>query len=105
MRTRNLRLVWQLTAIVVMFQLIVVQAMASSGVLHKHFHDHADDSDHQCAVTMMLHGGYDEVVPDIVPVDVIPEPPQVPVAFAIAIDLVPAHLAGGVLAHAPPRGP
>ena len=60
---RNLRLAWQLTAIVVIFQLSVVQAMASSGAFHKHLHDHADEPGHECAATLMIQGGYDVVVP------------------------------------------
>ncbi|MEO5915025.1 MAG: hypothetical protein ABIS50_12395 [Luteolibacter sp.] len=103
--SQPLRRFWKFTALVVMFQLFVVQAMASSGTLHKHFHDHCDDPGHECAVTMMLHGGYDDVVPDIVPVDFISEAPDVPVLAPIAGDAQPSHLVGGVLAHAPPRGP
>jgi len=103
---RSFRRFWALTAIAVLLQLIVVQAMAASGELHKRCHDHADEPGHECAVTLMLQGGYDEVVPDIVPVDVtIPEPPQMPVLAPKASDVEPAHLVGGVLAHAPPRGP
>lgn len=90
---------------VVMFQLIVVQAMAASGAFHKCVHHHADEPDHECAVTLMLHGGYDETVPDILPVDFIPEAPEVPVLAPKESNRQPGHLAGGVLAQAPPRGP
>ena len=94
-----------LTAIVVLAQLLLVQAMAASGALHKRCHDHAGEADHECAVTLMLSGGYDIVAPDIVPVDAkTPLPPE-PVAIASFHVAVPAHLIGGVLAHAPPRGP
>jgi hypothetical protein len=93
-------------AFAVMLQMFVLQAMAASGDLHKHFHDHCDDPSHECAVTLMLHGGYDSDLPDIVPVDLISEPPEIlPVIAPIARDIEPSHLAGGVLAHAPPRGP
>jgi hypothetical protein len=96
---------WSLTAMVVMVQLLIVLAMASSGALHQRLHDHADETGHQCAVTLMLSGGYDTVVPDIVPVDVESPPPLEPVTVP-AVDVpVPSHLIGGVLAHAPPRGP
>jgi len=91
-----------------MFQLVVAQAMAASGALHKHFHDHDHEEGHhhECVVTLMLHGGYNEVIPDIVPVEVVPAaPPQVPVLTPKAGDVQPFHLVGGVLAHAPPRGP
>ena len=92
-------------AIAVMMQMLVLQAMAASGELHKHFHNHCDEPGHECAVTLMLNGGYDSELPDIVPVDLISEPPDVPVRVLIAVDIEPSHLAGGVLAHAPPRGP
>ena len=90
---------------VVIAQLWVVLAMASSGALHKRLHDHADEPGHDCGVTLMLSGGYDTVVPDIVPVDVESPPPLEPVTVLMAAVSVPSHLMGGVLAHAPPRGP
>lgn len=104
-RTRSFKRLWQLTAMVVMLQLIVAQVMAASGSFHEQCHEHADDPAHECVVTLMLGGGYSQVVPDIVPVDVVSEPPRVPVLAPKAVDTVPSHLAGGVLAHAPPRGP
>lgn len=104
-RSRPIKRFWFLTAIVVLVQLVVVQVMAASGELHKHLHDHADEPEHACVVTLMLSGGYDLVVPDIVPVDAETPRPPVPVAMAIGHAAVPSHLAGGVLAHAPPRGP
>ncbi len=90
---------------VMIAQLFVVQAMAASGGLHRRFHDHADDQSHECAVTMMLAGGYASVVPDIVPVEYVPEQPPSVVIAPRAVDSVPSHLVGGVLAHSPPRGP
>ena len=104
-KTRSLRRFWIFTAVVVMFQLGLVQAMAASGAFHKHCHEHADDPAHECAVTLMLHGGYQNTAPDIVTVEVIPEPPANPVLAPKPCDITPAHLAGGVLAQAPPRGP
>ena len=94
-----------LTSFVVILQVLVVQAMAASGALHKHFHDHADEPGHECAVTLMLHGGYDEVVADIAPVEIHSAPTDVPVLEPKASHVEPPHLVGGVLAHAPPRGP
>ena len=102
---RNLRLAWQLTAIVVIFQLSVVQAMASSGAFHKHLHDHADEPGHECAATLMIQGGYDVVVPATVPVDFVAQLPDVPVLAPKPNHVGPSHLIGGILAHAPPRGP
>ena len=96
---------WQFLAILLVLQLLVLNAMAASAALHKRCHDHADDPAHECAVTMILHGGYDQVTPTITPVDVVSEAPPLAVPFALAINLVPAHLVGGVLAHAAPRGP
>jgi hypothetical protein len=104
-RNSTVRRIYFITAFVVMLQLLVLQAMAASGGLHKQLHDHADESDHECAVTLMLHGGYDSELPDLVPVDVLPEPPVVPVRVRITLDLVPSLLDGGVLVEAPPRGP
>lgn len=104
-QSRPIKRFWFLTAIVVLVQLFVVQVMAASGGLHKRCHDHADEPEHVCAVTLMLSGGYDIVVPDIVPVDAETPPPPAPVAIASCHVAVPAHLIGGVLAHAPPRGP
>ena len=93
------------TALVVILQMLVLQAMAASGELHKHFHDHADEPGHECAVTLMLIGGYDSELADIVPVDVVSEPPDVPVRILAALVIAPSHLAGGIMAQAPPRGP
>ncbi len=96
---------WQFLAILLVLQLVVLNAMAASSALHKRCHDHADDPAHECAVTMILHGGYDRVAPTITPVEVVSESPSMTVKFAIAIHLVPSHLVGGVIAHAAPRGP
>lgn len=104
-QARPLRRFWILTALVVMVQLAFVQAMAVNGALHKRCHDHADDPGHQCAVTLMLHGGYQDVSPDIMPVDVIPRPPAIPVDAAKPCDSGPDHSSGKVIAQAPPRGP
>ncbi len=104
-RPRHQRAYWIFTAIVVMLQLLVVQAMASSGALHKHLHDHADEPSHECAVTLIQNGGYATVVPDCMTVAYTPEPsvePQLLLATPVAVR---SHLIGGVLAHAPPRGP
>lgn len=96
---------WALTALVVLVQLLVIQAMAASGALHKCLHDHAGDPGHECAVTLMQDGGYDTVAPEVIPVVVTVEPPAAPPIVAIPADSIPGHLVGGVLAHAPPRGP
>lgn len=91
--------------VIVMVQLIAAQLMAASGELHCKLHDHSDDAKHECIVTLMLNGGYDSLVPDIAPVEFIPEPPPWVANVRQIADSLPAHLAGGVMAHAPPRGP
>ncbi len=96
---------WALTALVVLVQLLVVQAMAASGAFHKCLHDEAADQGHECAVTLMLQGGYDTVTPEVIPVTIDTEPPSAPPVVSISADSTPGHLVGGVLAHAPPRGP
>lgn len=90
---------------VVTLQLIVAQAMAASPSLHDHCHDHSHDPDHTCLVTLIQSGGYDCSVPDIVPVTIALEPPDVPVCIPTTVGIVPCHLLGSVLADAPPRGP
>jgi hypothetical protein len=96
---------WALTALVVLVQLLVVQAMAASGAFHQCLHDDADDQGHECAVNLMLQGGYDTVTPDVIPVTIDSVPPSAPPVVSISADFTPGHLVGGVLAHAPPRGP
>lgn len=92
-------------ALVVIFQLLVLQGMAADSDLHHSLHSHSGDSDHQCVVTEMLCGGYDIAIPNAIPVEFIPEPPVVAVLGPIERDAGPSHLADGVIAHAPPRGP
>lgn len=103
--SRTIKRIWILTAVVVLVQILIVQAMAASGALHKRCHDHAGEDGHECVVTLMLSGGYDTVSPKVVPVGCEPEPPPMPVATPKSADSAPSHLCGGVLAHAPPRGP
>jgi hypothetical protein len=102
---RSFRWFWILTAVVVTLQLIVVQAMAASPSLHDQCHGHSHEPDHTCIVTLIQGGGYDCSVPDIVPVTIATEPPDVPVSVPTKAEIVPCHLLGSVLADAPPRGP
>jgi len=90
---------------VVIIQLLVVQAMATWGAFHQHVHHDCGEPDHHCAVTLLLSGGYQNEAPDVVPVEVQTERPDVPVLSPVAPDSMPSHLLGGVLAHAPPRAP
>lgn len=104
-RLRQLKLGLWLTTFVVLTQLLFANAMAADAGLHKKCHDHSDDPGHQCVVTLMLSGGYDSVLPDIKPVSVVPETPPEEVASPVGFIAVPTQLAGGIMAHAPPRGP
>ena len=103
---RTFRRLGFLTAIVVLAQMLVVQAMAASGAFHKCMHEHAGELGHECAVTLLMDGGYDIVAPEITPVEAASEPPPAPpLVVSKPADSTPSHLVGGVLAHAPPRGP
>lgn len=104
-RLRQFKLGLWLTAFVVATQLLFANAMAADNGLHKHCHDHADDPDHQCLVTLMLGGGYDSELPDIQPVNVVPETPPTEMAQPVCFIAMPTQLVGGIMAHAPPRGP
>ena len=101
----KLKRLWKLAALVVLVQLLVVQVMAASAAFHQCVHDHSGEPGHDCVVSLMLHGGYDTVAPDILPVEVAPGPAPEPQVVSIPADSTPSHLVGGVLAHAPPRGP
>lgn len=94
-----------LTTLVVMAQLLFANAMAVNTGLHEHCHHHADDPGHQCLVTLILSGGYDTVPPAIKPVDAVPESPPTEVVAPACFIAVPTQLVGGIMAHAPPRGP
>jgi hypothetical protein len=100
-----LRRLWCITAWLVMWQLVVVQALAASPELHECCHEHSQLPSHECAVTLMLQGGYAEVLPDIVPVELSAEPPSAMVALPVAIENEAAHFTGEIIAQAPPRGP
>jgi len=101
----SLRRLCEITTLLVIFQLAFAQAMAASPEFHHACEGHSGDPGHECLVTMMLNGGYALVIPDIEPVDTSPETPPAEVVSLSGIDLLPSHLTGGVLAHAPPRGP
>lgn len=102
---RQVRFVWKITALLVILQLAFAQAMAANPDLH-----HACDGDsgkpgHECVVTLILNGGFTVTTPDIVPETISRIPLPAPVTTARGRDPFPSHLAGGVLAQAPPRGP
>lgn len=105
LKLRQLKKLWTLAAFAVLAQLLIAQAMAASSALHECLHDHAGEQGHECVVTLMLDGGYDTVAPDIIPVVTDSEPPPPPRVISKPADSTPSHLVGGVLAHAPPRGP
>lgn len=105
LRLRPFKKLWTLAAIAVLAQLLVAQAMAASSALHECLHDHAGDHGHECVVSLMLDGGYDTVAPDIIPEVTDLGLPPPPLVGSESADSLPSHLIGGVLAHAPPRGP
>jgi hypothetical protein len=92
-------------AVLVIGQLLFLQAMAASADLHHRCHDHADDPSHECVVTLIQNGGYQCELPDIVPVEISSEPPRLLAVVLPSTDAVLPHWMGGVLANAPPRGP
>lgn len=103
---RSFRRFWCLTAIVVMVQMIVVHAMAVHPDLHECCHDHAHEPDHQCIVTIISSGCCNFSVPDIEPVTISVEAPEPPAEMLpVEASILPDHLDGWLLAHAPPRGP
>lgn len=102
---RSLRWFQAFTAVVVALQLIVAQAMAANPTLHDHCHGHSHEPDHTCLVTLIQSGGYDCSVPDIEPVTISTETPDVPVSVPATVEIVPSRLLVSVLADAPPRGP
>lgn len=103
--TSPLRLFRLLAAVVLVVQLAFAQAMAADSELHHRCHDHAHDPGHECVVTLILNGGYDMAVPDIRPVDLPATPPLVSLILPNRTAVLPSHQAGGLMAHAPPRGP
>lgn len=102
---RHIRRLWQLAAIVLTLEMIVAQVMFANALFHKECHHDAEDPAHECIVTMMMDGGYFNVMPDIMPVKVTSDPPSAAVLKPQSVNVEPAHLVGGILAHAPPRGP
>ena len=104
-RNRHIRTFWQLAAIVLMLQMIIAQLMVANDLFHKECHHDAQDPAHECIVTLMMDGGYFNVMPDVMPVKVTSEPPSAAVVKPQPVNAEPAHLVGGILAHAPPRGP
>jgi len=105
-RLRTSSLLRGLVAGVVLFQFVLMLAMASSERLHHKLHHHAGEEDHQCEVTLIHHGGVEEPLPPLTSMpadvacalpDVLVPPPRVTISAA--------HLRGGVLAQSPPRGP
>jgi hypothetical protein len=99
------RRIWILTAWLVMIQLLWVQAMVASSELHHDCHDHAHEPTHECAVTLMLQGGYDVVLADLKVVTIAQVAPSLAVKAAVTEGVLASHFSGGILAQAPPRGP
>lgn len=105
-RLLRCRLLHCLTALVVILQLALAQAMVASPDLHQDCHHDAHDPGHQCVVTLILAGGVEVPAPDLLPDPVPPQPPP-PASLTLpeAAPVVPPQRLGGVMAHGPPRGP
>jgi hypothetical protein len=84
-------------------QLLVVAALVACPHLHQLFHHDADQRDHECAVTVMLSGGSDEVVPPLI---VIAAPffggSGESIAPTVAGEIAPLFLGAHIFEHAPP---
>ena len=61
LRHRSLALRRGITALLIV-QLLIVMAMSVSPQLHEWIHHDADADDHECAVTLFMHGGCDAPV-------------------------------------------
>lgn len=57
------RLIRNLVALTLLAHLFMVLAMAASPRLHEAIHHDADEGDHECAVTLFLHGAADDAAP------------------------------------------
>lgn len=100
-----LRRFWKITAGLLMWQLLVVYAMAASPEIHECCHEHSQNPAHTCVVDLILQGGWPEELPDITPVDLTSEPPQVLVVLPVKNPGDGIGSPCGILADAPPRGP
>lgn len=102
---RKIRCLRGALVVLLLFQILLVQAMAVSGDLHHDLHCDADHGDHQCEVTLFQSGAVDSGTPEPLvleaPAATLPEfRPVMADAPTLAM-----HLRGGVLANAPSRAP
>lgn len=95
---------WQSALVCLLIaNLLVVVALAASPQLHQLLHHDADQSNHECAVTMMVSGGSDgSSVPQVLEASVI-----LPVVFDFLLethlrDVAPLFLSAHIFEHAPP---
>lgn len=88
-----------------MWQLLVAYVMAASPELHECCHEHSQAPTHECVVDLILQGGWPEELPDITPVDLTSEPPQVLVVLPANKPSDGTHPLCRILADSPPRGP
>jgi hypothetical protein len=102
-RTNNL-VKFSLT-VLLLLQLILLQAMAASPSLHDDCHHHHDDEPKTCVIDLMLHGGYGSHIPSAIPVGVSPAS-EISISIAsVPKRIIPSNLLGERLLSAPPRGP
>ena len=81
--------------------LLVIAAMAVNPELHERIHADAGHEDHECAVTLFVHGGCDASAPPLVAIEFV----RVAVAavnFDQGVQVPSCHLTGSILEHAPP---
>jgi hypothetical protein len=89
-----------------LFQLGLMVAMASSAPLHETLHCDAEHSEHHCEVTLFQNGTLGDGLgsPDASAAFIRWENPDVTVTSREA-DAIASHLVGGVLAQGPARAP
>jgi hypothetical protein len=80
---------------------LLLDAMAANPALHELIHKDANQTDHQCAVTMFAHGQVDSTPVDVavvVPQTFVTDPPALEYSiFSPTIDSLPAGRAPPVL--------
>jgi len=89
--------------ILLLLHLLTVAAMAASPAFHEWLHHDSDQEDHDCAVTLFLSGGVEEVLQPLLQIE------RIAVLDRELEMLAPAaHHAvqarTGILEHAPPAG-
>lgn len=79
----------------------MILAMAASPALHKAIHHDADDDDHDCAATLVVHGVVDDwgMAPLLEKIELLPIPFLLVAPFD---EVVPKRLEGRLSTRGPP---